>query len=445
MFPKSILFWEYPGAREIAWTGIKRRILVFILFFLCSAGALVAFSGISLGQRVLEPPRAAIPANLFGMHLHHVVVQPPHIANKTPWPPVRFAGWRLWDAYVSWGNLEKKKGEWNFETLDKYLELADEHQVELVLVLGLSPRWASARPAEESTYYRGAAAEPENIEDWRNYVRTVAERYKGRLHYYELWNEPNLKGFYSGTVDKMLELSREAYRILKEVDPGVTVISPAAAHSGNTGLSWLEEYLSKGGGAYADIIGYHFYVKPDPPEAMVSAIRQVQDLMAEYGVGDKPLWNTEAGWQKPKPFPSDELAAAYVGRSYILNWAAGVPRFYWYDWDYNPVFSLHMTEEDSTTLKPAAIAYQQMQKWLIGARMTSCESNSRETWICQLTREGGYKAWIVWNPKYQLPFKMPDRWGVRQIRNLAGDRRRNLSGDWIEIGQSPLLLESIAQ
>ena len=413
----------------------------------------MAFSGISLGKRVLEPPQTVIPANLFGMHLHHVVVQPRHIANKTPWPPIRFGGWRLWDAYVSWGNLEKKKGEWNFETLDKYLELADEHQVELVLLLGLSPRWASARPTEESKYYKGAAAEPENIEDWQNYVRTVAQHYKGRLHYYELWNEPNLKGFYSGTVDKMLELSREAYRILKEVDPEVKVISPSATNtSSGSGLSWLEEFLSKGGGAYADIVGYHFYVKPDkqrsgselnPPEAMVPAIRQVQELMAKYGIGDKPLWNTEAGWQKPKPFPSDELAAGYVARSYILNWAAGVPRFYWYDWDYNPIFSLHMTEEDSTTLKPAAIAYEEVQKWLIGSQMTSCESNSRNTWICKLTRNDGYKAWIVWNTEYQLPFNMPKRWGVGQIRNLAGERR-NIAGNWLDIGPSPLLLEKLA-
>ena len=437
MFPKS------PGTGENSWNKTKRRIIVFLLFFLCSVGVVAAFSGISSGQRVLEPPRAAIPANLFGMHIHHVVVKSRRTGKKTPWPPVPFAGWRLWDAHVTWGNLEEKKGEWSFETLDEYLELADEHQVELVMVLGLSPRWASARRREESKYYPGAAAEPKNIEDWRNFVRTVAERYKGRLHYYELWNEPNLEGFYSGTVDKMLELSREAYRILKEVDPSIVVVSPSAAHSGGNGIPWLEEYLSKGGGAYADIIGYHFYVKPAPPEAMVATIRQVQDLMVKYGVGDKPLWNTEAGWQKPKPFPSEELAAAYVGRSYILNWAAGVPRFYWYDWEHNPIFSLHMTEEDNTTLKPAAIAYEEVQKWLIGARMTKCETNSSNTWICQLTREGGYKARIVWNPEQQLPFKVPKRWGVRQIRNLAGDRS-NLTGDRLEIGPSPLLLEKLA-
>ena len=443
MFPDWTFFWEFPEVGSKALTRTKRRILVFLAFFLFSAAAFVASSGISLGQLVLEPPRSAIPADLFGMHIHRVVVKDRRFANKTPWPPVPFAGWRLWDSYVAWGQLEKKKGEWNFETLDKYLELADEHQVELLLLLGLSPRWASARPTEESKYYRGAAAEPENIEDWRNYVRTVATRYKGRLHYYELWNEPNLKGFYSGTVDKMLELSREAYRILKEVDPGVVVLSPSATKtSRGTGITWLEEYLSKGGGDYADIIGYHFYVKPDPPETMVPAIRQVQDLMAKYGVGDKPLWNTETGWMKPKPFPSDELGAAYVARSYILNWAAGVPRFYWYDWDYNPFMSLHMTEEDSTTLKPAAIAYEEVQKWLVGARMNNCE-NSGNTWTCQLTREGGYKAWIVWNTEEELTFKVPKRWGADRTRNLAGHRRK-LTGDRLKISPSPLLLEKLA-
>lgn len=425
-------------------TRHKRWIVLFLIFLMVSVGTVTAFNRITGSEPIeLSPSSVRVPESFFGMHIHNLVKTRDPDMPTTPWPAVPFATWRLWDAYVTWPNLEPRQGKWNFETLDKYVALAEEKEVELLLVLGLSPNWASARPTENSTYRSGNAAEPKDLEDWSDYIRTVATRYKGRIHYYEIWNEPNLQGFYTGTVAEMLKLSQSAYRILKEIDHSITVLSPSPSHSRGSGLTWLEEYLSSGGGAYADAIAYHFYVKPEPPEAMETAIGQVRELMAKYEVSDKPLWNTEAGWSKPKPFPSEELAAAYVARSYILNWSGGVSRFYWYAWDNQTWVSLQMTQADRTTVKPAAIAYANVQEWLVGAQMTTCESDRRNTWICQLKRDDGYQAGIVWNPNGQLAFNVPADWQVQQIRDLAGVKR-DFSGNSIEIGPSPLLLENFA-
>jgi hypothetical protein len=127
--------------------------------------------------------------------------------------------------------------------------------------------------------------------------------------------------------------------------------------------------LSKGGGQFVDVIGYHFYVTPRPPEEMVPLIRQVRQIMLDNGAGDKPLWNTESGWAQPKPFPSQTLAASYLARAFILNWATGVQRFYWYAWDNHGWASLETTEPDSRTLTPAGQAYGVIQNWLVGARL----------------------------------------------------------------------------
>lgn len=419
-----------------------RQPFILVLILLVSLVSIVSLQGLSVtwpkNPETLSRP---IPASLFGLHIHHVVKQPPHVPVKSEWPAVSFGTWRLWDAYVAWNNLEPQKGKWNFETLDRYVELAQEHEIELLLPLALSPRWASARPDEESAYGLGPAAEPRNLEDWRNYVRTVATRYKGEIHYYELWNEPNFPRFYSGSMEMMLTLSREAYRILKEVDPDITVVSPSATH-GKDGINWLDRYLSEGGGNYADVIGFHFYVVPDPPEAKVPLIEQVKALMETHQIQEKPLWNTESGWLGKEPFPSDpEVAASYVARSYILNWAAGVERFYWYDWDYNPAVSLHLTQEDGKSLTPAGIAYGEIKKWLVGSQMSGChQSTVTKTWICQLNRDRDDRSWIVWNPDRSVRFRVSEEWGVNQVWNLAGEQQL-LSGNQIEIGQSPLLLK----
>jgi hypothetical protein len=81
------------------------------------------------------------------------------------------------------------------------------------------------------------------------------------------------------------------------------------------------------------------------------------------------LWNTEAGWELPRPFFSDDVAAAFVARAYILNWAGGVDRFFWYAWDNQDWVSLHLTGPDSKTPTAAAKSYAQVESWLVGARM----------------------------------------------------------------------------
>lgn len=393
----------------------------------------------------LHPPDRAIPAKLFGMHIHHA-------ATYTPWPAVRFEVWRLWGSYSYWSRLEPKKDKWDFNLLDKYVDLAEQHHVEVLLTLGITPEWASSHPSEKSDYGPGGSAIPKNMADWQNYVRTVATRYKGRIHEYEIWNEPNLRNYYAGSVPQMVQLARVAYQTLKKVDPTITACSPSA--TGPPGAEWLDQYLKDGGGKYADVIGYHFYVNPAPPEEMLPLIQQVEQIMRNDGVGNKPLWNTETGWAiqnntgSVKPAPghgfnsivlSQNQAAAYLARAYVLSWASGVSRLYWYAWD-NGVMGL--VEPDGKTLKPPAIAYGQVENWLVGATMTSCGSNSKGIWTCALTRPGNYRAWIVWDPDRTVSFPVPTAWKVNEIRDLTGGSRALRKTKAIHIGPLPILLVS---
>lgn len=394
---------------------------IALLFF-------ATLSAFAVDQNKLVPPSQQIPPTLFGMHIHRA-------GSTTPWPSVPVPARRLWDARVTWPDLEPSKGQWRFGTLDNCLAMAQEHNQDLLMTLGLTPRWASARPQEPSGYQPGFAAEPVDIGDWRAFVTAVTTRYKGRLHYYEIWNEPNLKQFWSGNVDQLLALTREASQIIHNIDPQAIVVSPPA--TSGYGVKWLTEFLSKGGGQYVDVIGYHFYVADQPPEAMVPVIRQVQQTMADNGVGNKPIWDTEAGWFKPNPFPSAELGAGYTARSFILNWAAGVQRFYWYSWD-NHKMTIQMTEDDDTTLTPAGRAYGVIQKWLIGARMDSCNQDADNTWTCQLTRDGVHQ-WIVWNPDGKKTISVPSSWHPKSVTPLL-EEAHPWTGSSLDVGPVPVLV-----
>ena len=384
----------------------------------------------------LTPAQGPIPSTFFGMHISNTAQGRKPL---TPWPIVRIPAWRLWDAGVTWPNLEPAKGQWEFSVLDKSLAIAQENHTEVMLTLGFTPSWASARPQERVGYNPGWAAEPARLEDWRSFVQTVATRYRGRIHIYEIWNEPNLDTHYwTGSVGQMVALVAAAHDIIKSVDPSAIIVSPSP--TGVTGLPWLSSFLTAGGGRYVDVIGYHFYVFPAAPEAMVSLIQSVEAIMREHQVAEKPLWDTEAGWSKPSPFPSDELAAAYLARAFILNWASGVGRFYWYAWSGAPggFVSLLTTEPDGKTLKPSGRAYEVVQQWLTGAIMNWCEQDVNHTWMCQMS-DRGMNRWIVWNPDKSTCLNLPSGWSVRKVTPLLSQAHAS-SGSCTEVGPTPELL-----
>lgn len=373
----------------------------------------------------------------FGMHIHRADA-------GTPWPDARFGSWRLWDAYAGWPDLQPERGRWNFGKLDKYVAMAEVTGTEILLPLGRSPRWASSRPDERSAYGPGQAAEPRDIEDWRDYVRTVATRYKGRIRAYEVWNEPNDKGFFTGTPEAMLVLQKEAYRIVKEVDPANLLVMPAAVHA----HKWLDAYLALGGGAYADVIGYHFYVPREPPEAMLREVEGVRALMRKHGVGHKPIWNTETGWwiansdgtpedggvaSSWKRLLADE-AAAYVARALILGRWAGLERFYWYAWDNR---GLGLIEPGSKQTKQAGRAYAVVADWLIGKRQAGCESLG-PVWQCAIRGGDDEVSWLVWSLSGVRAWEVPIGWRAESVQGLNGVSTQPANPSRIAIGIAPV-------
>lgn len=392
---------------------------------------LTAFLGSTFASD-LQAPKAAIPASYFGMHIHHAMDPVP-----TPWPNLPVPEWRLWDASVTWADLEPAKGQWQFQKLDGYVSLAKQHGTGLLLTLGGSPTWASARPQLTSAYSPGFTAEPANIEDWREYVRTVVSRYKGRIEAYEIWNEPNLRDFWSGSMDQMLMLTKEASQIIRNIDPKALVVSPSA--TAGYGVPWLAEFLKKGGAQYVDVIAFHFYVEPHPlpPEEVLPLIQRVRQLLVDDGIANKPIWNTETGWLPPATFDSDEIAAAFLARAFIISWAAGIQRLYWYAWD-NQYVTLVTYKTAGNKVTPAGTAYEIIQRWTVGATMNNCAESAEHTWTCQLKRDGK-SEWIVWNTQGTRKFDLPRTWKVASATLLLQDSHP-LKAASIDIGPVPTLL-----
>lgn len=411
------------------YSGLGKSLV--LLFCLLSALFLASCGGIGSSPDASSsdaPTANQITVQNFGMHIHDP-------AGNWPAVPVGFA--RLWDSGVQWPQLEPSQGQWNFDRLDQQVASAESHSAAVIIVLALTPQWASARPSETCIYAPGNCAEPTNISDWQNYVTQVATRYKGRVHYYELWNEPSLPAYFTGSVQTMLQLSKAAYTTLKQIDPTITVLSPAAVVQ-KTGIAWLDQYLSIGGGDYADIIAHHFYQFPGPPEDLISYFSAVQTTLNTHGV-QKPIWDTEMGWGPGQTFTSEQQMAAFVARTFLLHWGAGITHVAWYAWDDHNWASLRFTEADNVTPTSAGLAFQTMQQWGTGATSVTCSHDLALTYTCQLNIFDGSVRYAIWNPEQALSTPIPPNSKVSRAVRLNGDPAPITNGT-IDVDTSPVLL-----
>ena len=303
---------------------------------------------------------APVDERFFGLHVLYTDKAYPD-GERSSWPAAKFGSWRIWNSFVSWGELQVSAEQWDFTRLDRYVAWSERAKVEAVYTLGRTPQWAFARPNSKCDGKYNCIAEPPDLRHWENYVRSLARRYKGRIAAYEVWNEPAFSEvdplyrpdgrpiqYFAGSANQMAEMARIAYQTIKAEDPSAVVVSPGVTSEGN-GLRRLETYLKAGGGQWADAIGFHFYTAP-PEDAYWQALR-VTELLTKYGIGSKPIWNTEMGYvyakeefgvsQGPKTgrwtdILDQQTGAAYVARSMILMAAAGIQRVHWFNWDGDP-------------------------------------------------------------------------------------------------------------
>jgi xylan 1,4-beta-xylosidase len=111
-----------------------------------------------------------------------------------------------------------------------------------VVELGFMPAAIAADPTQTVFEYRGIISPPSDWSEWHETVSELASHLVERYGIdevarwgFEVWNEPNLEVFWTGSQDDYLRLYDEAARAVKEVDTRLTVGGPSTAAS-----EWVE-------------------------------------------------------------------------------------------------------------------------------------------------------------------------------------------------------------
>jgi xylan 1,4-beta-xylosidase len=200
--------------------------------------------------------------------------------------------------------------------------------------LGFTPQ-AMATSAQTIFYWKGNTSHP-RPDAWRElvdaFVRHVRERYgeaEVRQWFFEVWNEPNLDGFWERADQKAyFELYDVTARTIKAIDPALRVGGPSTA-----GAAWVPEFLAHvaGSSSGVDFVTTHTYgvdggfldekgeadTKLSPsPDAIVGDVRRVRQQIATSAFPNLPLYFTE--WSTSYT-PRDAVHDSYVSAAYILE------------------------------------------------------------------------------------------------------------------------------
>jgi len=399
-------------------------------------------TAVGLGLTLLPPVPASattarVPSYFFGMH----------DGDPVTWPKAPVGAVRLWDAGVNWRQIETSKGVYDFSRLDAEVDAARSHGATVLVVLGQTPRFHSTTPNKRGSYGLGAAGMPTQTA-WKNYVYQVVHRYRGRGVDYQVWNEANVSGYWQGTASQMATLTKLTSQVVNNNDKSAKVVAPALATRLTSQRKWLRTfYGTKVGGkkvaSYIDAVSLNLYPAANAsPEASMTLLSAAKTMLHQAGVS-KPIWNTEINYGLLGGGTAKHIArtkqAAYVGRTYLLNAAAGIKRVYWYAWDIQSLANTQLTFGNGTSVTSAGVAYETVRGWLLNSRVKSCTHDSRGTYTCTLLYSGGVRR-VYWNPSRTVTVSTVK--SAHAVYTLQGAQRTIKGGAKVKVSKTPVMVRS---
>lgn len=247
---------------------------------------------------------------------------------------------RLWDCHVEWSHLEPKSKSFEWSKLDELVAAAAGRDI--VLVLGHPPAWAAApgpiEPNPAAWMLPGSNRPPRRQSDWTNYVSAVARRYRGKIKYYQIWNEPADKRFYYGSWTKLSWLCVTARGAIKRVDPSARIVSPPLQPRRQAGWDGRGQEILAAFRADRwpfDIVSMHIY--PQIGEGPVAWRRDAVKVRKATAISLRPLWVTETNFNlvgpgNPLPLGIQEGYKQAVDRA---SNQLGIRKVFWYGYGHS--------------------------------------------------------------------------------------------------------------
>jgi hypothetical protein len=243
---------------------------------------------------------------------------------------------------VVWDTFEGNPGEMDWSGFDWVVDAANQRGIKVLFSVVDAPHWSR-------TYFDDnvQGAPPDDLTLVADFMGRMVDRYQGRIHAIEVWNEQNLDREWDTAEgvkpERYVEMLRLAYQAIKSRDPNIIVVSGALSPAGGPftdpnnpdrvtvmdDFVYFQHMLNAGFLNYCDCVGAHhnginippdvncdgtyedpnaqfrgYWDPPQPPHhswCFKTTLEGYHDLIVGAG-GDKPLCVTEFGWASAEGF-----------------------------------------------------------------------------------------------------------------------------------------------
>jgi hypothetical protein len=233
---------------------------------------------------------------------------------------------------VRWSEIEPSPGQFNWNWLDGIIDDANGAGLYMMLSVVTAPEWSRANSGG------GTHGPPDNYAEYGRFLGQLVDRYKGKVHAVEVWNEQNLdrewqspRGLNAADYVELLKVARQE---IGTRDANIIVISGALSPTGGwvesdgrvtaiDDFAYFQDLLNAGMLNYADCVGAHHNGINFPPDkdwnegyddptatfrgpfdnahhswSFKSTLQGYYNMMA----GQKKLCVTEFGWATSEGF-----------------------------------------------------------------------------------------------------------------------------------------------
>jgi len=239
---------------------------------------------------------------------------------------------------VRWDIIEPSPGQYQWGLFDGVIDAANARGLRVALSVVHAPEWSHASYRDSNP----EGAPPDDLTLFADFLARLVDRYRGRIHAIEVWNEQNLDREWDTAEGvnpaRYVEMLRLAYQVIKSRDPNIIVISGALSPVGATAtdsqnpnriiymddFQYYQEMIARGFLSYCDCVGVHhngynippdiawddktyqdptaqfrgFWDNPHPSWSFRSTLWRYHEAIS----GMKPLCVTEFGWASSEGF-----------------------------------------------------------------------------------------------------------------------------------------------
>jgi hypothetical protein len=227
--------------------------------------------------------------------------------------------------------------------------LGGEASVDLAIAHGMSimgildGRWGNETLLNTLPY---ASPIWEHLDLWEDFTTATVRRYRDRVKYWEIINEPPFFWWYPtpegvqmpevnpvmqrAPIWAYVELLRASARAIRAADPDAKIVLGSGFGDG----MFLKRIYELGGRDAFDVVSVH-YLSCKHPQDFARPYRLLREVMAANGDAHKPLWDTENG-----PFGAvigqavstpEEYEGLFNIYRHCFAYEFGLDRYFWFN------------------------------------------------------------------------------------------------------------------